>query len=42
MSAKRFFAVLLTIGILVATGVFIARVSIGPTYAGPSDCSNAH
>jgi hypothetical protein len=36
MSAKRLFAVLLTVGILMATGALVATVTIGPTFAGPS------
>jgi len=40
MSSKRLFAVLLTVGMLMATGAVVATVAIGPTLAGPSDCSN--
>ena len=42
MSAKRLFAVLLTVGVLVATGVAVATVAIGPTYAGDRTCTGAH
>lgn len=40
MSTKRLFAVLLTAGILMATGTIVATVAIGPTFAGPSSCNN--
>ena len=40
MSAKRLFAILLTAGILLATGAFVATVAIGPTLAGPNTCNN--
>jgi hypothetical protein len=40
MSSKKLFAVLLTVGILLATGALVATVVIGPTLAGPRDCAN--
>jgi hypothetical protein len=42
MSAKRIFAVLLTAGMLVAAGVTIATVTVGPTYADPKPCANSN
>jgi hypothetical protein len=42
MLAKRLFMVLLMIGVVTAAGVIVARVTIGPSYAGPSSCTGAH
>jgi hypothetical protein len=42
MLAKRLFMALLLIGIITAAGVIVARVTIGPSYAGPNDCTGAH
>lgn len=41
MFAKRLFAVLLALGILVATAVTVTTLTIGPTQAGASSCGNA-
>jgi hypothetical protein len=41
MSTKHFFAVLLAAGILTATVVTVATVTIGPTYAKPVDCGGS-
>ena len=43
MSDKKLFAVLLTVGLLIAGVVTVATVTIGTTYAGPNGSScNSH
>jgi hypothetical protein len=41
MSAKRIFALLLAVGVLTATAVTVATVTVGPTYAKPVDCGGS-
>jgi hypothetical protein len=38
--SKRLFAVVLTAGILLATGALLATVAIGPSFAGPGNTCN--
>ena len=42
MSTKGLFAVLLTLGVLIAAGVTITTVTVGPTYAQARPCANTN